>query len=316
MAFDLTGGIDIQREYICETCPQTPGTRDAVNVWLENLDGAFAMRIGIEALAPQWDAHELWLDIAFADGRVLQARQFGKTHPAIGPEGLPTVRGAGPVRFHCVEPFRTWTVAFSGHAEEITTANLLEQNLPAKPAATEVDFDIQMNMAAPPWMPGSLLSDAGKILSTRVEGEFMSPRYEQLFRASGRLRIGGAQFDVDANGLRIRRQGVRKFEGFWGHCWQSALFPSGRAFGFNTYPPVRLPRRHGHRATTGFSDRSASTRTLSLERRGDRRHDRALHPREQGHALTLGADPFVTPFRLTSKAKCRIFEAPIDEGDS
>jgi hypothetical protein len=37
--------------------------------------------------------------------------------------------------------------------------------------------------------------------------------------------------------LRIKRQGVRKFEGFWGHCWQSALFPSGRAFGINVFPP-------------------------------------------------------------------------------
>ena len=40
-----------------------------------------------------------------------------------------------------------------------------------------------------------------------------------------------------AAGLRIRRQGVRRLEGFWGHCWQSALFPSGRAFGYIAYPP-------------------------------------------------------------------------------
>ena len=30
---------------------------------------------------------------------------------------------------------------------------------------------------------------------------------------------------------------MRKLEGFWGHCWQSALFPSGRAFGYIAYPP-------------------------------------------------------------------------------
>jgi hypothetical protein len=39
------------------------------------------------------------------------------------------------------------------------------------------------------------------------------------------------------SGLRIRRQGVRRLEGFWGHCWQSALFPGGRAFGYIAYPP-------------------------------------------------------------------------------
>ena len=36
--------------------------------------------------------------------------------------------------------------------------------------------------------------------------------------------------------LRIRRQGVRRLARFWGHAWQSAVFPSGRAFGFLTYP--------------------------------------------------------------------------------
>jgi hypothetical protein len=51
------------------------------------------------------------------------------------------------------------------------------------------------------------------------------------------MRVGDERFEVNGNGLRIRRQGLRKFEGFWGHCWQSALFPSGRAFGYNTYPP-------------------------------------------------------------------------------
>ena len=39
------------------------------------------------------------------------------------------------------------------------------------------------------------------------------------------------------SGLRIRRQGVRRLAGFWGHCWQSALFPGGRAFGYIAYPP-------------------------------------------------------------------------------
>ncbi len=63
------------------------------------------------------------------------------------------------------------------------------------------------------------------------------PRYEQLFRATGSVRVGGQRHDFTGTGLRIRRQGVRKLEGFWGHCWQSALFPSGRGFGYIAYPP-------------------------------------------------------------------------------
>jgi hypothetical protein len=62
-------------------------------------------------------------------------------------------------------------------------------------------------------------------------------RYEQLFRATGTVKVGDDEHDFSGTGLRIRRQGVRKLAGFWGHAWQSALFPSGRAFGYIAYPP-------------------------------------------------------------------------------
>lgn len=71
----------------------------------------------------------------------------------------------------------------------------------------------------------------------------MSPRYEQLFRCTGTLTLDGETRRFNANGLRIRRTGFRAFAGFWGHCWQSATFPDGRAFGFNIYPRVRMASR-------------------------------------------------------------------------
>jgi len=59
-----------------------------------------------------------------------------------------------------------------------------------------------------------------------------------LFTAAGGVTIAGAaEKRFTGSGLRIRRQGVRKLAGFWGHCWQSAVFPSGRAFGYIAYPP-------------------------------------------------------------------------------
>lgn len=63
------------------------------------------------------------------------------------------------------------------------------------------------------------------------------PRYEQLFRAAGSVKVANYELSFTGSGLRIRRQGVRRLAGFWGHCWQSALFPSGRAFGYIAYPP-------------------------------------------------------------------------------
>lgn len=88
-------------------------------------------------------------------------------------------------------------------------------------------------MAVPPWIQGALRPDAGERLKSSMEGGLMGgPRYEQLFRAKGTLRVGDDAHTFNGTGLRIRRQGVRNLEGFWGHCWQSALFPSGRAFGY------------------------------------------------------------------------------------
>jgi hypothetical protein len=237
MAIDLTGGLGATSEHVFAERPDVPDMRDAVNLWLEEEHGAFGMRIGVEALASQWDAHDIWLDIAFADGRVISRREGGKTHSAIGPEGLPTVLGAGPLQFRCVAPFRQWTTSFAGKAGETTATDLMNGLEPANESAVDVAFDIEFDMAVPPWVPGTLLKDAGTTLKSGVEGEFMSPRYEQLCRVKGTLKIGDEPRTFSGNGLRIRRQGVRKLQGFWGHCWQSALFPSGRAFGYNTYPP-------------------------------------------------------------------------------
>ena len=93
-------------------------------------------------------------------------------------------------------------------------------------------------MAVPPWVQGTLSAESGERLKTSIEGALMGgARYEQLFRATATLTTGAEQHDFTGTGLRIRRQGVRRLAGFWGHSWQSALFPSGRAFGYIAYPP-------------------------------------------------------------------------------
>lgn len=234
---DLSGGICVEREYVLDAQPE-PGVRDAVNVWIEEENGAFALRLGVEAVAEQWDRHELWLDLAFPDGRLYQRRGAADTLPAIGPEGLPTVRATGPLSFRCVEPFRLWTVAFEGEATALTTATLIETPIPDESQLLQADLgiDVAMTMAAVPWIPGSLLPEAAEALGGE-QGDFMSPRYEQLFRCEGSLRIDGREQAFRGNGLRIRRTGFRAFSGFAGHCWQSAIFPSGKGFGLNIYPP-------------------------------------------------------------------------------
>lgn len=237
MPTDLTGGIDPSREYVFAERPDNPEMRDSVSFWTVDDRGHMGLpRIGIEAVAANWDNHELQINIAFPDGRVYRLRDGGPSLPAIGPDGKPTVLGAGGLAFHCVAPFDTWTMTYDGKAVETSSADLVAGRTGGP--LVDVTFTVEATMAVPPWIQGALQRDAAEQIKMSVEGELMGgPRYEQLFRARGSVSIGGKTQDFTGSGLRIRRQGVRRLAEFWGHAWQSALFPGGKAFGYIAYPP-------------------------------------------------------------------------------
>jgi hypothetical protein len=154
----------------------------------------------------------------------------------LGPDGTPSVLGAGPLAFTCVQPFDTWTMTFDGQAVQTSSADLAQGRKDGP--LVDVRFEVEAKLSVPPWVQGALQPDADSRLKTSIEGDLMGgPRYEQLFRATGSVRVGQNEHTFTGSGLRIRRQGVRRLEGFWGHCWQSALFGSGRAFGYIAYPP-------------------------------------------------------------------------------
>lgn len=237
MPTDLTGGIDPSREYVFAECPDNPAMRDSVSFWTVDDQGRIGLpRIGIEAVAANWDNHEMQINIAFPDGRVYRLRDGGPSLPPQGPDGKPTVLGAGGLAFRCVEPFGTWTMTYDGKAVETSSADLAAGRTGGP--VVDVAVTVEAAMAVPPWIQGALQRDAAEQIKKSVEGELMGgPRYEQLFRARGSVTIGGQTQEFTGTGLRIRRQGVRRLAEFWGHAWQSALFPSGKAFGYIAYPP-------------------------------------------------------------------------------
>lgn len=237
MAIDLTGGIGPSREFVFAQRPDNPEMRDSVSFWTVDDRGKIGLpRIGIEAVAANWDNHEMQINVAFPDGRVYRLRDGGPSLPAEGPDGRPTVLGAGGLAFRCVDPFDTWTMTYAGKAVQTSAADLVagESDGPL----VDVAFHVEAKMAVPPWIQGALQRDAADRIQNSVEGDLMGgPRYEQLFRARGSVTIDGDSQDFTGSGLRIRRQGVRKLGSFWGHAWQSAVFPSGKAFGYIAYPP-------------------------------------------------------------------------------
>jgi hypothetical protein len=238
VTIDLTGGLPLAREHVFAERPDNPDMRDSASFWIIDDRGEVALpRIGVEAVASRWEAHDIQVNVTLVDGRVYRLRAGGPAVPALGPEGLPTVLGAGGLVFRCVEPFRTWMVTFEGVAVQTSSADLVEGRRDGPLVA--VSFEVETTMVVPPWVQGALLRSEGERLATSIEGGLMGgDRYEQLFTAAGRLLIGGSEEHVfTGRGLRIRRQGVRRLAGFWGHAWQSAVFPSGRAFGYMAYPP-------------------------------------------------------------------------------
>ncbi|WP_319447844.1 MULTISPECIES: hypothetical protein [unclassified Mycobacterium] len=238
MTIDLTGDIDPSREYVFASRPEDPEMRDSVSFWTVDDSGEVGLpRIGIEAVAANWDNHDIQVNVAFPDGRVYRLRANGPSLPAEGPDGEPTVLGAGGLVFRCINPFDTWTMTYDGKAVQTSSADLVAGTKGGP--LVDVSFNVEATMAVPPWVQGALQADAATQLKTSVEGDLMGgPRYEQLYRAKGSITIdGGTTHDFTGSGLRIRRQGVRKLAGFWGHCWQSAVFPSGKGFGYIAYPP-------------------------------------------------------------------------------
>ncbi|MFD2135432.1 hypothetical protein ACFSLT_09745 [Novosphingobium resinovorum] len=119
------------------------------------------------------------------------------------------------MRFECAEPFRRWTAAFDGPVARTSAQEILDNPDFAETAWSKVAFTVDMEMAAIPWEPGTILPEAAEALGGK-QGDYMSPRYEQLFRCSGTLVIDGEERAFRGNGLRIRRTGFRAFAGFWG----------------------------------------------------------------------------------------------------
>jgi hypothetical protein len=137
-----------------------------------------------------------------------------------------------------VEPFGRWTLRIDGEVHTTDVGAQMGGQFPGEGELVAVTAEIDLHGAVPPWMNGALLDEARWILENQEEGALMGHpwRFEQLCRASGTVRIGDDTYAIEGSANRIRRQGIRRTAIIWGHAWQAAVFPSGRGFGYITYP--------------------------------------------------------------------------------
>lgn len=240
MTMDLTGGLDPASEYVL-TEPQTAqGMQEGINWWVWDDAGEFCMpRFAVECVTPDWDMPQIQLSLARADGQLL-LRNWSEApvHKKIDAQGNASHFGSGPLWFDCVEPFRRYRAQYQGNAMAGTFQDMLAPAFATEKRAA-LQFDIEAETAVPPWVQGSMSGDAKERMQDgTVEGEFMGgDRLEQLMRVKGTINYDGKVREFTGGALRIRRAGIRNITGFWGHCWQSAVFPSGKAFGYIAYPP-------------------------------------------------------------------------------
>jgi hypothetical protein len=239
MGVDLSGGLGEEREFVFSEKPDDPEMRESVNAWIWDGGAEVGMpRIGVEAVADQWETHEVQVNIATADRRVYNVFGPGAVHDPKGGDGKARVLGAGPLSFELVEPFKHWKMRLDGQAVERTSENQIAGDPPDGNPSVPVRIELDIRSAVPPWENGALLAEAKRVLDEQDEGALMGgPRFEQLSRATGTLTIGGTEHRIDGGALRVRRQGIRRLGTFRGHAWQSSVFPSGRGFGYIVYPP-------------------------------------------------------------------------------
>ncbi len=242
-AQQLSGGLALEKDLVFPGKPDHPEMRESVSVWLFEENGEFAMpRTGIEAEAWSWGENRLLqANFSFPDGRVLNGAGKGAVPSPIGPDGRPTVLGAGPLTFRCIEPFRRWNVTFDGPANDGRVAEQIDGSFKTRaPTPGRVRLEAELTMVTPAWVQEVSVDptkmNAEEIANAQSMG--LGYRFEHHFRAQGTLEIDGRKREFKGNGTRIHRQSIRKLEGFTGHCWLSVVFPDGRAFGCVAYPPL------------------------------------------------------------------------------
>ena len=247
MAVDLTGGLTDDREFVFAAQPDDPEMRESVNAWIWDRGTDVGMpRIGVEAVADQWDTHDIQLNIALppTDGCSTRS-QPGKAHDPIGGDGKPRGprRRAAVVRAGRAVPALA-DAARRARVRERPTPIRSRASCPTASPTVPVEIEIDLVGAVPPWENGAMLA----------RGE-AGARRAGRGRADGRAALRAAVArDGHRPGRRRRaRDRRRRVCGSAGRASagsaRSAATPgsrrcsrAGAAFGYIVYPP----RDDGH----------------------------------------------------------------------
>ena len=237
---DWRAGLAPERDFFLAAPSDCEWQREGTSFWLFDQEGAFAIpRFGVEAQAHTWEERRYQASVV-ADGLVVRDGGSARMHPTIDAAGQPAILGAGPLRMRCIEPFRRWHVRYEGTP--------LATDVAAHIAGTADEgrrialrFEFELTMATPIWLQDHSPVEFAKFGRGQRWGALsvgLGWRFEQMLRGEGELSVDGAARTASVVGSRVKRRSVRTDGMFLrGHCWQTAVFPDDRAFGYMVYPP-------------------------------------------------------------------------------
>ena len=235
---NLSGGLAPDKDLVLPAQPAEPEMRESVSIWLFEENGAFGFpRMGIEAEARSWNDRRLQAAFTFPDGRALNGAARGAPPSALDANGRPTIIGAGPLTFRCIEPFRRWAMIYDGSARDGSVQEQID-GCHGERGSKPIKLHVDMTMVTPAWVQETNIDPNMSELEKANAGAMgLGYRFEHHLRAVGTYQIDGRTHEFKGVGTRIHRQSIRRLEGFFGHCWLSAVFPDGSAFGSLAYPP-------------------------------------------------------------------------------
>ena len=244
---DLTGGKDPAFEYFITERQTEPGMQEGFNWWLWDDQGHFGFpRCAVEAYAPDWDRPHIELGLVTPEGRVMRQSSAANRHKEAGPDGKASHLGTGGLWFEVVEPFKHYKSGFSGAVPVGQWDEMLVPQYSTQKLAP-LRFEIEAWPVVPPFIQGTMSKEARERMAKGGEALAMGgERLEQLCRVKGVINYDGKDVDFTGGALRIRRKGVRKLQEFFGHAWQSAVFPSGKAFGYIAYPGYKTGKEYDY----------------------------------------------------------------------
>lgn len=239
---DWTGGLPLDADLMLAEPPPPPfdWIREGTSLWAFEENGRFAIpRIGVEAEPWSWDRRRYAANFVFADGRVLHDAGVGDSPTVLDEAGIPAVLGGGPITFRCIEPFRRWHVSFDGEVVDTHVSAQIAGTVD-RTRRTRLRYDLELEMAVPANVQDNSPANFARWSKGKQRDAVsvgLGWRFEQLLRGTGQLEVDGTKEAFRLVGSRIKRRSIRT-DGLMlrGHCWQAALFPDGRAFGFEARP--------------------------------------------------------------------------------